>query len=52
MRRLAIEKRIRQLQAQLVRLSMTSGPRRELRSKTLMKAIAIERRNLKLVMAS
>ena len=52
MRRLAIEKRIRQLQGQLIRLSMARGPRNQQLSRTLMKAIAIERRNLRLVIGS
>ena len=52
MRRLAIEKRIRQLQAQLVRLSMTADPDKTPKLRTVMKAIAIERRALRLVMSS
>ncbi|MDJ0654023.1 MAG: hypothetical protein QNJ40_07720 [Xanthomonadales bacterium] len=52
MRRIAIEKRIRQLQAQLIRLSMSADPSSAPRLRTLMKAIAIERRNLRLVMTS
>lgn len=52
MRRLAIEKRIRELQAQSIQLSLSAERGTGPRLRTLMKAIAIERRNLRLVMTS
>ena len=52
MRRLAIEKKIRQLQAQVIRLSMSVDPASRARLRTLLKAIVLQRRNLRLVMTS
>ena len=49
MKRVTIERRIRHLQREMVKLSMSADPRRGRILQTLLRSIAIERRQLSMM---
>lgn len=52
MKRVTIERRIRHLQREMVKLSMSADPRRKHLLESLLVSIAVERRQLRAVDAS